>query len=277
MGERKAGKTWLITGCSSGFGAALARLALERGDRVAVTARRPGSIAHFAEEFGSDALCLRLDVTDPGQVRAALDEAFDAFGHLDVLVNNAGFGVQAAVEEPDDAQIRAMFEVNFFGALDLIRAALPRMREHGSGHIVNVTSVAGRTSAPLIALYSAVKYALEGLSFGLGMELAPFGIKVTTIAPGAFATNFPNAVQPPQEKLAAYGELHAFTEKLLGDMEFADPKGCARAILDVVDAPEPPRQLVAGGHAHAMVEQTLAAQAEELRAWQAVSAAADNI
>lgn len=270
-----AGRTWLITGCSSGFGRVLSEMALARGDRVAVTARNAASVAHFRETFGEVALPLRLDVTDPAQVRAALDEAFAAFGRIDVLVNNAGFGLQCAAEEASDAQIRELFEVNFFGPLDLVRAALPRLREQGGAHIVNVSSVAGRLSAPLIALYSASKFALEGLSLGLGAELAPFGIKVTTIEPGAFDTGFAAAIPPVAGKLPAYTDLHAFTDRILADMVFADPAGCAAAILAAVDAPEPPRQLVVGGQAHAMVGQAVAAQAQELAKWQATAAAAD--
>jgi NAD(P)-dependent dehydrogenase (short-subunit alcohol dehydrogenase family) len=276
MAESAAPRAWLITGCSSGFGKALATRALARGERVAVTARDPATVAHFRDTFGESALPLKLDVTAPAQVRAALDAAFAAFGRIDVLVNNAGYGLQCAAEEASDAQIRELFEVNFFGALDLIRAALPQLREQGGGaHIVNVSSVGGRLSAPLIALYSASKWALEGLSLGLAAELASFGIKVTTIEPGAFATGFADAVQPPRAKLDAYAGAHAFTETMLADMVYADPGGCADAILQVVDAPEPPRQLAVGGQAYAWVEQAVAAQAEELVKWQATSIGAD--
>jgi NAD(P)-dependent dehydrogenase (short-subunit alcohol dehydrogenase family) len=270
-------RAWLITGCSSGFGKVLAQKALKRGDRVAVTARNPKTLEHFRERFGDKALPLRLDVTDPAQVRAAVAETVAAFGRIDVLVNNAGYGLQCAAEEATEAQIRDLFEVNFFGALDLIRAALPRMREQGSGaHIVNISSVGGRLSAPLIALYSASKWALEGLSVGLAAELAGFGIRVTTIEPGAFATGFADAIQPPQARLTAYAAAHAFTESMLADMVYADPAGCAEAILAAVDAPEPPRQLVVGGQAYAWVEQAIAAQTEELAKWQATSVAADG-
>lgn len=270
-------RVWLITGCSSGFGKVLGQKALERGDRVAVTARHPATLAHFREAFGDRALPLRLDVTDPAQVRAAVADAVAAFGRIDVLVNNAGYGLQCAAEEASDAQIRELFEVNFFGALDLIRAALPQMREQGGGaHIVNISSVGGRLSAPLIALYSASKWALEGLSLGLAAELAGFGIKVTAIEPGAFATGFADAVQPPEARLDAYAGAHAFTESMLADMVYADPAGCADAILAAVDAPEPPRQLAVGGQAYAWVEQAVASQAEELAKWQATSVAADG-
>jgi NAD(P)-dependent dehydrogenase (short-subunit alcohol dehydrogenase family) len=276
MAQDSMGRVWLITGCSSGFGRLLAQKALERGDRVVATARNCATIGHFAEDFPGRALSLPLDVTDPAAVRAALDGAFGTFGRVDVLVNNAGYGLQAAAEEPSDAQIRAMFEVNFFGALDLIRAALPRLRGQGGAHIVNISSVGGRISAPLVSLYSASKWALEGLSMGLGAELASFGIKVTSIEPGAFDTGFAGAVQPPVAKLDAYAEVHRFMEQMLGEMHFADPAGCVDAILQAVDSPEPPRQLVVGGHAYEFVEQAVAAQTEELQKWRATSVGADG-
>lgn len=270
-----SGKVWLITGCSSGFGRLLAEKALLRGDKVVVTARDHAMIREFSDRFGAAALCLRLDITDPASVRAALAAAFEQFGRIDILVNNAGFGIQAAVEEPGDAQIRHMFEVNFFGALDVIRAALPRLRQQNGAHIVNISSVAGRISAPLIALYSASKFAIEGLSWGLGLELAPFGIKVTTIEPGAFDTGFAAAVRLPDAELPAYADAHAFTREILGGMKFSGPGGCIETIFLAVDAPTPPRQLVAGGLAHSMVEQALADQVREMAEWREISIAAD--
>lgn len=276
MTSETAGRVWLITGCSSGFGRLLAQQVLERGERVVATARDQASLTPWIGKHGKRALPLKLDVTEPGQVRAALDQAFGTFGRIDVLVNNAGFGLQSSVEEASDAQIRAMFEVNFFGALDLIRAALPRLREQRGAHIINISSVAGRLSAPLIALYSAGKFALEGLSLGLTAELAPFGIKVTTIEPGGFDTGFAAAVQAPARRLPAYDALHAFTEQILSDMVFADPVGCVEAILAVADAPAPPRQIVVGGEAFDMVEQSVALQAKELAEWRATSIAADR-
>jgi len=267
---------WLISGCSSGFGRLLAEKALARGDKVAVTARNVDAIAAIGAAHGERALCLAMDVVDPHSVRRALDAAFDRFGRIDIVVNNAGFGLQAAVEEPSDTQIRAMFEVNFFGALDVIRAALPRLRAQGAGHIVNISSVGGRTSAPLIGLYSASKFAIEGLSTGLAMELAPFGIKVTTIEPGAFATGFARAVQGADRSVEAYRPMHDQMDALLADLRFADPAGCVDAILKIVDDPDPPRQFIAGGHARAMVEAAMAAQAQDMDGWRALSDAADR-
>jgi len=269
-------RTWLITGCGSGFGRLLAERALARGDRVVATARRVAALAPLAQAHPGTALCAAMDVTDPASVRAALAAAVERFGRIDVLVNNAGFGMQAAVEEASDAQVRAMFEVNMFGALDVIRAALPQLRAQGAGHIVNISSVGGRTSAPLIGLYSASKFAIEGLSMGLAMELAPFGIKVTAVEPGAFATGFAGAVQGPDRREPAYRALHEQLDAVLADLHFADAAGCVEAILRAVDDPDPPRQLIAGGMAYAAVEAVMAQQAREMAAWRAVSEAADR-
>lgn len=267
---------WLITGCSSGFGRGLAQQALARGDRVALTARDPAKLRDLAGQYGDAALALELDVTKPQTVRAALAATLDRFGRLDILVNNAGFGMQAAAEEASDAQTRAMFDVNFFGPLDVIRAALPALRAQGHGHIINISSVGGRTSAPLIGLYSASKFALEGLSMGLAMELAPFGLKVTSIEPGAFATGFAGAVQSADGRLDAYRDMHAQLEDVLSGLHFADPAGCVAAILAIAGTPEPPVQFIAGGHAVGIVEAVMAGQKAEIDKWRTVSEAADQ-
>lgn len=276
MGTGSSGKSWLITGCSSGFGRVLAEQALARGDKVAVTARRRDSIAELCTKYPDTALCLELDVTQPESVRAALDEAVRKFGRIDVLVNNAGFGLQGAVEEFSDDQIRSMFAVNVFGVMDTIRAALPLMRKQGGGHIINITSVGGRSSAPLVSLYSSSKWAVEGLSMGLRMEVAPFGIKVTAVEPGAFATNFASSVERAAHRLAVYDCVHEATDAMLADLEFADPAGCAALILKIADDPNPPGQIIAGGQALSMIEDTVRSQAEEMEKWRAVSEAADR-
>ncbi len=181
-------RVWLISGCSTGFGRALAQAALERGDRVVATARRRAALAELAAAFGERVLTLELDVTRADQVRAVVEEARRRFGRIDVLVNNAGYGMQGSLEDVSDRDTRALFETNVFGVLSLTRAALPLMRAQRSGHIVNMSSVGGRTSAPLIGLYSATKFAIEGLSVALAGELAPHGIRVTVIEPGPGST-----------------------------------------------------------------------------------------
>lgn len=271
----KEHKRWFITGCSSGFGRAIAEHALERGDRVAVTARRLDAIADITGKAPARAIGLALDVTRPAQVREATAAAFEAMGGVDVLVNNAGYGVQGAVEDATDEQIRAMFETNVFGLLDVIRAFLPRMRAQGSGHIINISSVGGRFSAPLIGLYSATKYAVCGLSRALAGEIAPHGIKVTVIEPGAYATQFgENLVNVPASP--AYAEAARGTEEMLANMLFQDPRDAARVIAAVADMPAPPEELLLGAAAHNVIEADLAHQQAELARWRDLSLQAGN-
>lgn len=269
-------KTWFITGCASGFGRALAELALARGDRVAATDRHSDAVADLARIHAESALALGIDVTKPDQIHAGLNAAFARFGRIDVLVNNAGYGVLAAVEEASDAQVRHMFEVNFFGMLEVIRAALPRLREQRSGHIVNFSSVGGRVSAPLVALYGASKFAVEGLSEGLALELAPIGIKVTTIEPGAFATRFGASSVMPDKPLDAYGPVREAMQANIGSLRMGDPADLAAAIIKVVDSPEPPTRFIGGADAYAMIENSLAAQTEEMKRWRELTASANK-
>src|ERR1700748_457963 len=181
---------WLITGCSTGFGREIARAALEAGHSVVVTARRADAVADFVDEFGDRALAVALDVTDAGQVRAAVAAAEDAFGGIDVLVNNAGHGYLSAVEEGEDAEVRKLFDVNYFGVVDMIKAVLPSMRARGSGHIVNMSSMTGLAANPPNAYYSSTKFALEAVTEALATEVRPLGIKVTAVEPGAFRTDW---------------------------------------------------------------------------------------
>lgn len=264
-------KAWFITGCATGFGRALAEAALARGAQVAVTDRSREAVADLGERYPDTALALGLDVTKPDQVRGALDAAFDRFGRLDVLVNNAGYAVQAAVEEADMPAVRAMFEVNFFGMVDIIQAALPRLRAQGGGHIINFASVGGRVSGPLVALYCASKYAVEGLCEGLALEVAGFGIKVTAVEPGAFATRFGATAVPPKNPVAAYEPLHEQTRAMVSGLAQGNPADLAAAILELADAQNPPLRFVGGCDAYAMIEQSLKTQAAEMEAWRDLS------
>jgi NAD(P)-dependent dehydrogenase (short-subunit alcohol dehydrogenase family) len=269
-------KTWFITGCATGFGRALAELALARGDRVAATDRHRDAVADLARNYAESALALGLDVTKPDEIRAGLNAAFARFGRIDVLVNNAGYGVLAAVEEASDAQIRHMFEVNFFGMLEVIRAALPRLREQRSGHIVNFSSMGGRVSAPLVALYGASKFAVEGLSEGLAQELAPLGIKVTAVEPGAFATRFSASAVTPEKTLDDYGPVREAMQATIGSLRMGNPADLAAAVMKVVDSPEPPLRFIGGADAYAMIENSLAAQTDEMKRWRELSASANK-
>ena len=265
------GKRWFITGCSTGFGRALAELALARGDRVAVTARDPDKVADIVARAPDRALALRLDVTHPQEVRAARDAAWEAFGGIDMLVNNAGHGLQAMVEDAKDTQIRALFEVNVFGVMDMIRAFLPRLREQGSGHIINITSVGARASAPMVALYSASKYAIEGLCAGLAGEVAGHGIRVSAVEPGAFATDFGTRSLVRLPASVPYRTVADTVEQWLAHATCEDPRGAARAIAALADAPEPPAQLPLGKAAYDMIAGALEDQLAELRKWRDLS------
>ena len=181
---------WLITGCSTGFGREIARAALQDGHQVLVTARNPESVAALTDGFGDRAVAAPLDVTDTGQITAAVTAAERAFGGIDVLVNNAGHGYLSAVEEGEDAEVRNLFEVNYFGSVNMMKAVLPAMRAQGSGHIVNISSMTGLVANPPNAYYSSTKFALEAVSEALATEVRPLGIKVTLVEPGAFRTDW---------------------------------------------------------------------------------------
>lgn len=183
-------RVWLITGCSKGLGRALAVHALERGDRVAVTARDRSAVTDLAAKYGDSALALRLDVTDPASVTAAVQECERVFGRVDVLVNNAGYGYLAAVEEGEDTEVRALFDTNVHGAVTVLKAVLPGMRARRCGHVVNVSSFGGLAAFPATGYYHATKFALEGLSESLAGELAPLGIRVTIVEPGGMRTEW---------------------------------------------------------------------------------------
>jgi NAD(P)-dependent dehydrogenase (short-subunit alcohol dehydrogenase family) len=221
---------------------------------------------------GAEALCIEADATNPEIVDSLVSHVLDRFGRIDVLVNNAGYGLQGAVEDVADAQIRALFETNFFGALDVTRAAIPLLRAQHSGHIINVSSVGGRLSMPLVGLYSASKFALEGFSLALAQELRPLGIKVTLIEPGAFATRFgspASLVSVPTS--APYAPLGEAIAAALASFKWGDPRGVAEGIMQVCDAKEPPLQLVLSEQAMQMVRQTLNDQLAEMARWEAVS------
>jgi NAD(P)-dependent dehydrogenase (short-subunit alcohol dehydrogenase family) len=265
-------RVWFVTGSSSGFGRSLVELALSRGERVVATARTVASLQDLVAAHRERICAVPLDVTRPQQVRAAIEQAQKKFGRIDVLVNNAGYGLQGAVEDVTDAQIRALFETNLFGALDVTRAALPLLRAQRSGHIINVSSVGGRLSMPLVGLYSASKFALEGFSLALAQEMRPLGIKVTVIEPGAFATRFcspASLVSVPTS--APYAPLGEAIAAALASFKWGEPRGVAEAIMQVCDAKEPPLQLVLSEQAMGMVRQTLNDQLAEIARWEAVS------
>lgn len=269
-------KVWFITGASRGFGRVWARAALERGDRVAATARRPGALADLAGSFGDAVLPLALDVTDRAAVFAAVTRAQEAFGHLDVVVNNAGYGLFGAVEEASEAQVRAQIETNLLGAVWVTQAALPGMRRERHGHILQVSSMGGVIAFPTLGVYHASKWGLEGLSDALAREVAPLGIHVTLVEPGGYATDWGGRSAVHTEPLADYEGVRAGMAASMSAYPQGDPEATGTAILAVVDAPQPPLRILLGTPPLTMVPDTYAERLATWRGWQDVSRAAQG-
>lgn len=270
-------KTWFITGISRGLGLALAKAALADGDTVIGTVRSgaPGLSA------GAGTLhVLILDLADGAAAEAAVERAFALAGRVDVIVNNAGYGLLGAVEKAGDADVARLFDVDVFSPFRIIRAALPHLRAQGSGHIVNVTSIAGRAPGPGSSLYAAAKHALEGLSVGLAQEVAPLGIKVTAVAPGAFRTDFlsTHSIRKSEAEDAAYaasvGRSAAAFDSMAGK-QLGDPDRAAQAILAAVRADDPPLHLLLGSDALHRAQTKLDALIEEMNRWEDVTRSTD--
>lgn len=241
-------KTWFITGASRGFGREWTIAALERGDRVAATARDTATLDDLAEKYGDALLPLQLDVTDRAADFAAVQRAHEHFGRLDVVVNNAGYGQFGMVEELSEAELRDQIETNVFGAMWVTQAALPILREQGSGHLLQVTSIGGISAFPNLSAYHASKWALEGFSQALAAEVAGFGVHVTLIEPGGFATDWSGPSAKRATPLPAYDELREQVAERRKAMQTVpgDPQASAAAVLAVVDAENPPLRVFFG-------------------------------
>lgn len=263
--------TWLITGCSSGLGRHLAQAVLKHGDNVVVTARKLSAIQSIVSSYPDTALALQLDVTDQAQVAHAVQQAEDRFGGVDVLVNNAGHGYRAAVEEADESDVDELFATNFFGPVTLIKAVLPGMRKRRSGTIVNVSSIAARTTAPGSGYYSATKCALEGLSRGLNKEVGPLGINVIVVEPGAFRTDFAGrSLHQSRTAISDYAGTAGIRRKEndhTDGRQIGDPTRGAQLMIKAVEASNPPSLLVLGSDAVQVVGASLDADRAELDAW----------
>lgn len=266
---------WLITGCSTGLGRAIAQQALKSGYRVVASARDPSTVADIVAEHEDTALAVELDVTNPDQVRAAISQVEDRFGTVDVLVNNAGYGYVAAIEEGEDAEVRAMFETNIFGSWNMIKAVLPGMRARKRGHIVNMSSVGGIVTFPAVGFYHMTKFAVEGLSETLAQETAPLGISVTVVEPGAFRTDFRGrSMKQSGIRLSDYEETAGKgRDGVLGGhgKQQGDPARGARAIIVAVEAERPPMHLVIGGDALDLIRRKLTSFQRELDGWEKVT------
>jgi NAD(P)-dependent dehydrogenase (short-subunit alcohol dehydrogenase family) len=264
-------KTWFITGASKGFGREWTEAALERGDRVAATARKPDTLDDLVERYGEAILPLQLDVTDRDAGFAAVQQAAAHFGSLDVVINNAGYGHFGMIEEITEQELRAQLETNVFGAFWITQAALPIMRAQGSGHIIQVSSIGGITAFPGIGAYHASKWALEGFTQSLAQEVAPFGIHVTLIEPGGFSTDWagPSAVRSDENE--AYAEMHEAARNRPSAQNRGNPLSTRGALLRVVDAEHPPLRIFFGKQPLAIATADYEARLATWNEWQPVS------
>ena len=270
MSTTNESRVWFVTGSSTGFGRELVEEALAQGDRVVATARKPETLEDLTRQYPQTAKAIRLDVTKPGEAVAAVEEAVAAFGRIDVLVNNAGYGLIGALEEVSDEDLRRQFETNVFGVVNVLRAALPVLRKQRSGHILNLSSVGGFVSFPATSPYAATKFAVEAFSEALSQELAHLNIKVTIIEPGAFRTDFNGrSLVPPSQPLADYPVTPQFLNWIqeMDGKQPGDPRKAARAMIKVVAAEKPPVRLPLGEDAITLIEAKLEAVKQELAEW----------
>ena len=273
--EVKDSKVWFVTGASRGFGRIWAEAALKRGDKVAATARKLADISDLAERFGSAVLPLALDVTDADQARQTVQQAYAHFGRLDVVLNNAGYSLVGAVEEASEADVRAEFDTNYFGTLRVIQAALPLLRRQGSGHILGISSGLGIVTMPLVGFYCATKWAFEALHESLAQEVEGFGIKVTLIEPGTYATEFGTSAKSAPG-MEAYADLRQQASASRLSTVRGNPQATAAAVLKIVDAENPPLRIALGTWVLPRARAAYADRIAAWEAWEAVSNAAQG-
>lgn len=269
---------WLITGVSSGFGRALAERVLEKGGKVAGTVRKEADKAAFEKLAPGRAFGILLDVTDEAAVQRGVSEAEEKLRGIDVLVNNAGYGSEGALEEATLADFRAQFDVNVFGAVAMMQAVLPFMRQRRAGHILNISSIGGLIGFPGVAAYSGSKFALEGISEALAKEVKHLGIKVTIVEPGAFRTNFGTALRHSGNTIPDYEASAGVFRPRLAEHDKdqpGDPRKAAEAIIQAVESGEPPLRLLLGPDALQLAREKLAAMQAEILKWAPVSAGTD--
>jgi NAD(P)-dependent dehydrogenase (short-subunit alcohol dehydrogenase family) len=270
---------WLITGCSTGFGRELATLVLARGWRAVVTARDASKVEDIAKGHEKNTLVAQLDVTRPEQIKAVVQAAQERFGRIDALVNNAGYGYLAAIEEGEDDDVRAMFETNVFGLIDMTKAVLPLMREQKSGIVINVSSIGGLTSFPATGYYHGTKYAVEGISESLANEVRPLGIDVMLVEPGPFRTNWAGlSIKESSIRIGDYektaGERRTQTAARSGK-QAGDPVRGAKAIIDAALADPPPLRLLLGKIALDLARKKIELLANDFNTWESTTLGAD--
>ncbi|MCE0538595.1 SDR family oxidoreductase [Kineosporia rhizophila] len=264
-------KVWFITGTSRGFGRSFAESALERGDRVAATARNLSSLDDLVARYGEAVLPLALDVTDKSAVIAAVQAAHERFGRLDVVVNNAGYGLFGMVEEITEQQLREQLETNLFGAFFVTQAVLPILREQGAGHIVQISTIGGIGAFPSLGGYHASKWALEGLSESLAQEVAGQGIKVTLVEPGGYATDWAGNSAAHAEPNPVYDGIRQAMSERSGDAQYGDPNAAGPALLKIVDAENPPLRVLFGSQPLDIVKYVYAQRLQTWDEWSEVS------
>lgn len=273
-------KVWFITGCSTGFGRHLAQEVLQKGDKVAVTARNTNDVKDLSDKYPDTAFAITLDVTKPEQVTAAVKQAVEKFGTIDVLVNNAGIGYFGAIEESEEEQVRRMFEINFFGLHTVTKEVLPILRKQRNGHIINISSVGGSVAFPGVGMYNATKFAVTGYSESLAKELAPLGIKVTVIAPSGFRTDWAgrsaNDSKIKIDDYSATAHTNQGTIRGYSGNQPGDPVRAAQAIIKITEEANPPVRLFLGAGALKGIRNKLDEVKRDVDAWEETTVWADN-
>lgn len=273
----KQNRVWFITGASRGFGRVWTEAALERGDKVVATARKLDSISELNEKYGDNVLTLELDVTKPDQVKEAVKKAHEHFGKLDIVLNNAGYSLVGTIEEANADEIRALYETNILGPVSVVQAALPILREQGYGHILGTSSNLGHITMPVIGYYSSSKWAFEAIYESLAAEIKQFGIKVTIIEPGAYATEFGSQESLRfSEGMEVYNDFKAEFVKGLQTMERGNPEATPQALFKVVDSENPPLRFNLGSHNLAWTKATYAERMAIWEEWDEISSSAQG-
>lgn len=273
-----ADKVWFITGCSSGFGCEIAKAALRSGAKVAVTARKMVDIEAFKKEFGENAITLSLDITNNDQIQKCVEETKKTFGRIDVLVNNAGYALLGAIEEIPEEEARKLFDTNFFGLLNVTRAVLPIMRKQKSGHIINMSSAGGLVALGGLGMYNATKFAVEGLTEALAQEVEPLGIKVTSIEPGPFRTDFIRRSIKQFSGISDYDDTRGLLTnvvELYHGNQPGDPEKAASVIVELANNPVPPLHLLMGKIALERVREKMLHLSEQINAWEKITISTD--
>jgi NAD(P)-dependent dehydrogenase (short-subunit alcohol dehydrogenase family) len=276
--EPSSRRVWLITGCSTGFGFELCRLVLAKGDRLVATSRRLDPLSALQPQFEGQLLTLQLDVTDERNVKRVVATTIQEYGRIDVLVNNAGYGLAGTLEEATDEELRDQFETNLFGTLRLTRAVLPHLRQQRSGRILVLSSIAGLVSNRGLCLYNGSKYALEGIFEGLAQDVAPLGIHVTLVEPGPFRTQFAGGslkqTKPIDDYVETVGSMRRYFEKVDGQQE-GDPVRAAQIMLDLAGMDQPPLRLLLGKVALNRLREKYTRVLQEADAWETTTLSAD--